>query len=297
MAVEIFSLCPISPMNTETSQLRKTRLNSREVNFFSEKGYYFPQRVLSSAEAALYRSKLETFEQSQGGPLSGALRTKPHLLFTWIDELVRHPTILDAVEAILGPNLLVWSSSFFTKEANDPAYVSWHQDSTYWGLSAPDVVTAWVGFTDSNISNGCMRVIPATHLKDQLPHKDTFAENNLLTRGQEVQVEVNPNDAVDVVLQAGEMSLHHVRLVHGSAPNNSNDRRIGYAIRYVPTYVYQTAGARDSAMLVRGIDTYKHFDPEPRPQVDFGADERAFHTAVHEESMRILYRGTDKTSP
>ncbi len=269
-------------------------LSHQDVGSFSQRGYHFPLRILSSKEAQAYRNHLEEFERAQGGPLSGALRNKPHLLFTWIDELVRHPAILDRVQSILGPNLLVWSSSFFTKEANDPAYVSWHQDSTYWGLSAPDVVTAWIGFTDSNVSNGCMQVIPGTHLKDQLPHKDTFADNNLLTRGQEVAVDVNPNDAVNVILQAGEMSLHHVRLVHGSPPNTSNDRRIGYAIRYVPTYVYQTAGNRDSAMLVRGIDTYKHFDPEPRPRIDFGADERAFHTAVNEESMRILYRGTDK---
>ncbi|MEO5861106.1 MAG: phytanoyl-CoA dioxygenase family protein [Burkholderiales bacterium] len=281
-------------MSALPAQIHHPSLSPREVEAFFERGYHFPKRVLSSKEAATYRARLEAFERTQGGPLSGALRNKPHLLFTWIDALVRHPTILDAVEAILGPNLLVWSSSFFSKEANDPAYVSWHQDSTYWGLSAPDVITAWVGFTDSNVSNGCMQVIPGTHLKDQLPHKDTFAENNLLTRGQEVEVDVDPDDAVNLIMQAGEMSLHHVRLVHGSPPNPSNDRRIGYAIRYVPTTVYQTAGKRDSAMLVRGIDTYHHFDPEPRPIVDFGADERAFHAASNEESMRILYRGTDK---
>ena len=281
-------------MSESSTATKRSVLTDQEVHSFSERGYHFPTRILTSNEAAGYRARLEAFERSQGGPLSGSLRNKPHLLFTWIDELTRHAKILDSVEAILGANLLVWSSSFFTKEANDPAFVSWHQDSTYWGLSSPDVVTAWVGFTDSNVSNGCMQVIPGTHLKDQLPHKDTFAENNLLTRGQEVAVDVNPGAAVDVVLQAGEMSLHHVRLVHGSPPNGSNDRRIGYAIRYVPTYVRQVAGARDSAMLVRGIDTYRHFDPEPRPKVDFGEDERAFHAAVNEESMRILYRGTAK---
>ena len=105
---------------------------------------------------------------------------------------------------------------------------------------------------------------------------------------------MNSRDAVDVIVAAGEMSLHHVRLVHGSPPNSSNDRRIGYAIRYVPTYIHQTVGERDSAMLVRGVDTYHHFDPEPRPKVDFGANERAFHAAANEESMRVLYRGADK---
>ena len=284
-------------MSAVPTSSQQGSLAQQDTDSFAERGYHFPTRVLSAGVALRYRQLLEAFETSQGGPLSGQLRNKPHLLFTWIDELIRHPVILDAIESLLGPNLLVWSSSFFTKEANDPAFVSWHQDSTYWGLSAPDVVTAWVGFTDSNISNGCMQVMPGTHLRDQLPHQDTFAENNLLTRGQEVAVEVNPNDAVDVILQAGEMSLHHVRLVHGSPPNPSADRRIGYAIRYVPTHMYQTAGGRDSAMLVRGIDTYKHFDPEPRPRTDFGADERAAHAKATEDAVRILYRGTDKAAP
>ena len=284
-------------MSAVPTSSQQGSLAQQDTDSFAERGYHFPTRVLSAGVALRYRQLLEAFETSQGGPLSGQLRNKPHLLFTWIDELVRHPIILDAIESLLGPNLLVWSSSFFTKEANDPAFVSWHQDSTYWGLSAPDVVTAWVGFTDSNVSNGCMQVMPGTHQRDQLPHKDTFAENNLLTRGQEVAVEVNPSEAVDVILQAGEMSLHHVRLVHGSPPNPSADRRIGYAIRYVPTHVYQTAGGRDSAMLVRGIDTYKHFDPEPRPQTDFGGNERAVHAKATDDAVRILYRGTDKAAP
>ena len=281
-------------MSAVPTPSQRGSLSQQDVASFAERGYHFPTRILSANEALRYRRLLEAFEASQGGPLSGQLRNKPHLLFTWIDELIRHPVILDAVECLLGPNLLVWSSSFFSKEANDPAFVSWHQDSTYWGLSMPDVVTAWVGFTDSNVSNGCMQVMPGTHRRDQLPHQDTFADNNLLTRGQEVQVEVNSADAVDVILQAGEMSLHHVRLVHGSPPNASGDRRIGYAIRYVPTYVYQTAGPRDSALLVRGVDTYKHFDPEPRARIDFGADERAAHARATEDAVRILYRGTNK---
>jgi chlorinating enzyme len=229
--------------------------------------------------------------------LRGGLRNKPHLLFTWANELIRHPVILDAVEDILGPNLLVWSSSFFIKDAHDPGYVSWHQDSTYWGLSHPDVVTAWIALSKSVVENGCMRVIPGTHLKDQLPHKDTFAENNLLTRGQEVQVVVNPDEAVDIELQPGEFSLHHVRLVHGSDPNNSEHRRIGYAVRYIPTYVRQTEGPRDCATLVRGVDNYHHFDLEPTPKADLDPDAVAYHQRVTEEAAKILYRGTDKRNP
>jgi chlorinating enzyme len=272
-------------------------LTPAEAEAFDRLGYHFPLRAFDAAEIAGYRSRLEAFEAGHGGRLGGQLRNKPHLLFTWADAIVRHPRILDAVEDVLGPDLLVWSSSFFTKEARDPSFVSWHQDSTYWGLSEPDIVTAWVAFSDSVPENGCMRVIPGTHLMDQLPHRDTFAENNLLTRGQEVQVDVDPALAVDVILQPGEFSLHHVRLVHGSEPNSSDRRRIGFAIRYVPTYVRQVAGPRDSAMLVRGEDRYGHFDPEPRPVTDFGEPARAPHARITDQAARILYRGTDKPIP
>ena len=127
-----------------------------------------------------------------------------------------------------------------------------------------------------------------------LDDKDTFAKNNLLTRGQEVAVEVSGRDAVDLTLQPGEMSLHHVRIVHGSEPNRAHYRRLGLAIRYVPTYVRQTEGPRDYATLVRGVDRYHHFEPEPVPKVDFGEQERADHKRITEEAEKILYRGTDR---
>jgi hypothetical protein len=273
------------------------RLNAEQVAAFNHNGYHFPLRVLSEEEALGHRRRLEAFEAQHGLIMKTAYRNKPHLVFKWADQLIRHPRILDAVEDILGPDLLVWGSSFFIKEPHDPAYISWHQDSTYWGLSHPDIVTAWVAFSVSEVANGAMRVVPGSHLKDQLPHKDTFAQNNLLTRGQEVMVEVNERDVMDIILQPGEMSLHHVRIVHGSEPNRADFRRIGYAIRYVPTYVKQTAGPKDYATLVRGVDRYHHFDYEPAPNVDFGEEERAEHKRITEEANRILYRGTDKIKP
>jgi non-heme Fe2+,alpha-ketoglutarate-dependent halogenase len=134
-----------------------------------------------------------------------------------------------------------------------------------------------------------MRVIPGSHTADQLPHRDTFGPNNLLTRGQEVAVEVDESKAVDVVLAAGQFSLHHVRLVHGSKPNTSNGPRIGFAIRYLPTYVRQVSGNPDSATLVRGEDEYGHFLLEPAPQSDFHPDAVAFHARVMEANRKILY--------
>lgn len=283
---------------TATSSQRKNKvLTPAQVDAFGRNGYHFPVHALSADEALAYRRRLELSETTLGGPLRGSLRSKPHLLFTWANELIRHPAILDAVEDIYGPNLLVWSSSFFLKDARDPSYVSWHQDSTYWGLSHPDVVTAWIALSVSIVENGCMRVIPGTHLVDQLPHKDTFAENNLLSRGQEVAVQVNEADAVNIELQPGEFSLHHVRLVHGSDPNRADYRRLGYAVRYIPTYVKQTVGPRDCATLVRGVDDYHHFDMEPAPKADLDPEAVALHARVTEEANKILYRGTDKRNP
>jgi hypothetical protein len=279
------------------AQTRTKQLTPAQVDAYKRDGYVFPIRAFTADQALSYRRRLEDTEAKAGGPLRAAMRNKPHLFLAWAAEIVRHPAILDAVEDLLGPNLLCWSSSFFIKDAHDPGYVSWHQDSTYWGLSQPDIVTAWVALSVSDVPNGCMRVIPGSHLKDQLPHKDTFAANNLLTRGQEVQVEVDEKDAVDILLQPGEFSLHHVRIVHGSEPNRADYRRIGYAIRYLPTYVKQVVGERDTATLVRGVDEFHHFDPEPAPKADFDPDAMAFHKKVVDASNAVLYRGTDKRNP
>ena len=204
---------------------------------------------------------------------------------------MRSSIVLDAVEDLHGRDLLCWTTNFFIKEAADPAFVSWHQDSTYWGLSRPDVVTAWVAFTEAADANGAMEYIPGSHQLDQIPHRDTFAKNNLLSRGQEVLVEVDEASRRTITLRPGEMSLHHVRLVHGSPPNRSDDRRIGFAIRYIPTSVGQIWG-EDSATLVRGQDRYHHFVLEPVPTRDLDPEFVALHRSITERNARILYRGT-----
>jgi non-haem Fe2+, alpha-ketoglutarate-dependent halogenase len=265
-------------------------LTPAQIDGFWRNGYAAPIRVISTERAARIREKLEAFENSMGGPLSGSLRGRSHLLFTWLNDLIRDERIVDAIEDLYGENLFCWSSSFFIKEAEDPAFVSWHQDSTYWGLSSPDVVTAWIALSESTKENGALEVVPGTHLKDQIPHKDTFSKNNMLTRGQEVAVEVDPKSPVMLELEPGEMSLHHVRLIHGSAPNPSKRRRIGYAIRYMPTSVRQLEGD-DSASLVRGVDREKTFEHEPIPARDMDPVTVEFHRKQHERSTKILYRG------
>jgi non-heme Fe2+,alpha-ketoglutarate-dependent halogenase len=266
-------------------------LTEAQIAAYERDGYLAPVPVMSEADARALRVKLETIEAGMGGPLRGDIRHKAHLLFPFLADLIRLPKILDAIEDVLGPDILCWNTNFFIKEAETPSFVSWHQDSTYWGLSSPDVCTAWVALTPSNLANGAMAVIPKTHTKDQIPHRDTFDRHNLLTRGQEIAVEVDEREAVPLVLRPGEMSLHHVRLVHGSPPNPSPDRRIGFAIRYIPTSIYQLEGT-DSATLVRGTDRYGHFELEPRPERDMQEDILALHRRLTERAAQILYRGT-----
>jgi hypothetical protein len=269
------------------------KLNEAQIRQYHEQGYLFPIRALSAEAAMQYRRKLEAFE-AQGGAVKEGLRHKPHLLFTFLDELVRHPGVLDAVEGVIGPNILCWASSFFTKEPRTENFISWHQDLTYWGLEPAEIVTAWVALSPSTVASGAMRVIPGTHTREVMAHKDTFASTNMLSRGQEIAVEVDERQAVDVVLQPGEMSLHHVKLFHGSNPNTSDDRRIGFAIRYLPTHVRQVVGEKDSAMLVRGVDSYGNFELETPPAADLDPAAIAQHKMIAERQLAILYRGTDR---
>jgi ectoine hydroxylase-related dioxygenase (phytanoyl-CoA dioxygenase family) len=167
--------------------------------------------------------------------------------------------VLDAVEDVLGPDILVWTVSIFPKHAHDPAYVSWHQDGTYWALDTTQVATAWIALTDSTVENGCMRVVAGSHLRPILPHRETHAPDNLLSRGQEVEVEVRDEAATDVVLRAGQMSLHHVNMIHGSNPNRSAGRRVGFAVRFTVPATRQQEGETQPAVLARGRDAHGHF--------------------------------------
>ena len=148
---------------------------------------------------------------------------------------------------MLGPNILCWASGFFAKGPRDGSFVSWHQDAAYWGLSSNDVVTAWIAFSPSVVESGCLRVVPRSHLR-KVEHVDTYGDRNLLSRGQEIAVEVDEKDVVDVELRPGQMSLHHVLIFHGSKQNVSNDWRIGLAIRYIPTHLNQLAPIKDTAL-------------------------------------------------
>ena len=227
---------------------------------FARDGFVCPLRVIPDAKALEYRTEFETAEQRFGGrkEFRQCLRRYPNLVLPFVDETSRAPAITDIIAEILGPDLLVLDAPFFIKEANSTSFVSWHQDLHYWGLETEEEVTAWVALSPATSASGCMRFVPGSQTR-KVEHLDTFADGNLLTRGQEVSVAVDEADAVDAQLLPGEMSIHHGRVFHASHPNRTDDRRIGLAIRYIPTRARQRAGGQMAAMLVRGEDTYQNF--------------------------------------
>jgi len=269
-------------------------LTDAAIEHYRDRGYAFPFSVLSEDEVTRLRGKLEAFEAAQGHPVEGAQRSKSHLLFKWLDDLMRDARILGPVENLIGPDILCWNSIFWIKEAKSPSYVSWHQDLKYWGLDCEDLVTAWVALSPASEQSGCMRVLPGSHRKEMLPHDDVYDADNMLTRGQEIAIEVDEKISVSMALQAGQMSLHNVRLAHASGPNRSGDRRIGVSFHYMPTRSRQLVGEWDSAALVRGEDRYHNFVPAPVPACDMDPQAVAFHDKASTAVREILFKGAEQ---
>jgi hypothetical protein len=256
------------------------KLSPEQIAQYERDGFICPVEGFASARANGWRNKLEAFEHAEGQKLTRGHNFKPHLLFPWVDEIVRAPEVLDAVEDLIGPDLLVFHLSVWPKDANSGTYVSWHQDATYFALEPACQVTAWVALTDASVAAGCMEVIPGSHKAGQLRHDQSQDGDNLLSRGQTLARRVDGSRTAFMPVKAGQFSLHHMHLVHNSRPNRSNHRRIGLGISYIPTSARCTAPTRVSAMLVRGQDTFGNFDLERRPAVEAGPEERAFHAAA-----------------
>lgn len=243
---------------------------------YERDGCLCPVTIMPEADAAVHRRRLEAAE-AEHGPMH--YRVKPHLIFRSAAELGRNPALLDAVEDILGPDILLWDSGYVIKESKNTGFVSWHQDLTYWGLDSDRLVTAWIALSPSLPESGCMRYLPATQKDGKREHRDVADTNNLLHRGQQV-VGLDETTAVDIVLRPGQASLHHGWVLHASNPNTSDDRRIGLTVQYIAPSVRQTIKPGETATLVRGVDGYGHFAPEPECVEDFAPSAIAFQQEV-----------------
>ncbi len=269
-------------------------LSRQQIKQFHEDGYVCPIAVLPEKETRALREKLECFEATQGGKLEASQRNKSHLLFKWVDDIIRDARVLDPIEQLIGPNLLCWNTLFWIKEAGSQSFVSWHQDSRYWGLDSQKVITCWLALSPATVESGCMRVMPGTHKGDVLGHIDRYDENNLLTRGQEIAVSMDEKRAIYMSLEAGQMSIHNYGLAHASGVNSSADRRIGLSLHFMPPDAAQIIGEWDSAALVRGEDHYGHFERTPVPAFDFDPNGVEFHIRATRAIREVLYSDAER---
>jgi non-haem Fe2+, alpha-ketoglutarate-dependent halogenase len=254
---------------------------------FDRQGYVFPVSVLDPATTERYRAHYLDFYQRHQQLLQTLppnqrwqVNSDTHFAFRWVDELTREPAILEAVQQVLGPDILAWNTVWFVKMPGDKTFITLHQDGAYWGLEPMEVLTAWVALSPATPENGCMRVLPGSHQGPALPQRDTFNPDNALTRGQEVAVPLDEAAAVSMALQPGEMSMHHLWIVHGSDANHTDIPRIGLAIRYVSPKVRQSNGVKPFAMLVRGQDLHGNFSLTDRPKGNDGMAGEGFHGEV-----------------
>ncbi len=260
------------------------RLTITQVEEYETDGFTRPVPVLSADEVREARAAIEAFEAKTGRTLDYPEKSKSYLLFDWADKLVRHPAVLDAVEDLIGPDILVYHTTMWIKDPRTPQYIAWHQDGTYFYLDPPLHVTAWVALSDASEEAGCMHVLPGSHLDDWHEHADDPSPDNLILRGQAISGKFEGETGVPMPLKPGEMSLHHTKLVHCSHPNNAADRRMGFGISYIPAHVRDIGATPGSAMLVRGQDNYRHFATEER----IGAELSPEAYANHERLMKAF---------
>ncbi len=255
-----------------------------EIEHYRRDGYSFPHAALSPAELEECRAGLRRYEAWLGGPVNRAdrrWRSQGYVFLPWYDRLIRHPRILEAVAAVIGPDILVYTATFFIKEANSPTFAAWHQDATYFGLTPHEHVTAWVALSDASAAAGCMEVVPARGRPAQLRHAALGLEHSINGGGQAIVEEFDQSGSVMMELPAGSFSLHHTLCRHRSAPNRAAHRRIGIGISYIPTRCRLTGSVRMYARLVHGEDRFGHFEPIPAPEGEFASAALARHEQVY----------------
>ena len=270
-----------------------SHLTKEQIDLYNRDGFIAPIDIYSREEAAAIRQELEGLEASYPEAVTGRNRNNVHYVTSLFDKIVHNPYILDAVETLIGKDFLVGGTTLFIKEQEQRGFISWHQDARYIGLEPENWVTAWLALSDVTTENGCMYMWPGSHLEGAREHLDTFDEENLLTRGQTVQ-NVPTNDTIPVALKAGQLSLHHPWVVHGSGHNSSKSRRIGFAIQsYIGTNVDSVYG-KIFVQQARGLDTYRYHQHTPRPSSVMAEQDVEFRDKANEALKAIFYRGAKK---
>ena len=268
-------------------------LNSSQIKSYNDEGYVAPINVFSTDEAKEVRDEIEYLEKKWPNELEGLGRNYVHLISPVFDKICHNSKILDAIESIIGKNILICGTTLFIKNPNEKGFVSFHQDAKYIGLEPYNWVTAWIAVTDSNENNGCMRMMPGSHKKDLKHHTQKFDDNNLLTRGQTIE-DISISETEPVILKAGQMSLHHPKIIHGSGLNKSKDRRIGFVIQsYIGTNVDQVLG-KMYVQLARGEDRFNYHESVPRPIELMSEKNCLLRKKANDDLSKIFYAGAQR---
>ena len=265
-------------------------LSQDQIDLYNRDGYLFPIRAVSPEKASETRKRLERIEAEMGGRFTGIYRSKFYLRYRWAYELATTPAILDVVEDLIGPDILLYHNTTWFKNGGDQGYVTWHQDITYFGHEPPDVLSVWIALTPATEESGCMQVLPGTRHEGPLPlTTPDLNDRNMLPSGQLVDFDIKSVEPVSMPLKPGEASIHHACTIHGSLPNMSDDRRMGITFCYHAPGLKQRGERRTSALLVRGEDRFGRFDAELPPE----ADETPVTITRHEAAVE-LYRGKEE---
>ena len=268
-------------------------LSSNQLKQYMDEGFVSPINIFSKEKAKEIRNEIELIEKDMPKELEKSGRYNAHLISPLLDEVTHNPKILDAVESLIGKNILVCGTTLFIKNPFVKGFVSYHQDAKYIGLEPYNWVTAWVAITESNEENGCMRMWSGSHKDNLKDHDQMFNEGNLLTRGQTIN-NVPKEKVKSLVLKAGQMSLHHPKVVHGSELNKSNDRRIGFVIQsYIGTNVKQVLG-KNSVQLARGVDNFNYHKKIGRPKSLMNNSDLKIKKEENDNLQEIFYRGSSK---
>jgi len=266
-------------------------LTKQQIEQYRDEGFFSPIRVISETEALSIKSQLEEVEAQFPEEINAESRNNLHLSFEFLDALAHNPIIVDAMEDLIGPDIALWATVMFIKEPSSKHYVSWHQDATYMGMNSTDFPTPWVALSPSNLETGCMTMIAGSHKQEIRKHKDTFAEHNILTRGQVIP-EVDESKGVDLILEPGEMSIHNGAIIHGSKPNKSQQRRIGFSLQsYMSPAIEQVVG-RNIWTHIRGKQRQDRDGLRlDRPKYNMDPVTVSQRKIANENLSNILYKG------
>ena len=266
-------------------------LEQAQIGRYREENFLSPLFAMSGAQASRFRRQLEAYESTQGGaPLEPWQYRKLHVREAWAAELIRIPSVLDAVEDLIGPDILVFNSTFFIKEPRTNQHTAWHQDATYFGLTPHEHVTAWIAISSASERAGCLQFIVGSSALGQCHHAAQTVPGSVNHGGQAIVGSLDTTTVQSAPLDPGQFSFHHTLVVHSSAPNQTIDRRIGIGISYIPTRVRHTGSYRMGATLVRGSDEFGHFELESDPR----AHDAVTNARNHEAAYRRYREGYDE---